>query len=53
LEGRSRRSAHFFNLHSLYSQSKFCPVICRVGERSLSPVGIPLAVSAVSSFVPV
>src|SRR5215813_5329849 len=26
LEGRSRRSDHFFNLHSLYSQSKFLPV---------------------------
>src|SRR5215475_9214586 len=26
LEGRSRRGDHFFNLHSLYSQSKFCPV---------------------------
>jgi hypothetical protein len=26
LEGGSRRGDHFFNLHSLYSQSKFCPV---------------------------
>src|SRR5215510_12977525 len=26
LERRSRRSDHIFNLHSLYSQSKFCPV---------------------------
>src|SRR5215467_4592465 len=26
LEGRSRRGDHFFNLHSLYSQSKFFPV---------------------------
>ena len=26
LERRSRRGDHFFNLHPLYSQSKFCPV---------------------------
>src|SRR5215471_15643418 len=26
LEGRSRRGDHLFNLHSLYSQSKFFPV---------------------------
>src|SRR5215468_1727061 len=34
LEGRSRRCDHFFNLHSLYSQSKFCPVdLISIPER--------------------